>query len=341
MAVTIQQIAQEAGVSRGTVDRVLHNRGKVKPDIAQKIREIADKLGYVERKSAGAHLLSASAFALGIVITSIETPTMRLVAEGAEAAREKLCASGSSVHIRKLERLDPHAQIACVEELLSLGVNALVIAPSSDRNICEYLMELSESGFPIITTNGDLPECKRLCYVGMDNNRSGRIAAGFMKLLLPDGGKVLPVTAHLTHYAHKQRYTAFDQEITEHCPKIQLLPLQTCFNRDDFAYEIINHTLELHPDLRGVYVAANGTRGVCDALHDAGMTEQVKVIAFDLNPENREDLMRDRIAVIIGQDPYAQGYRPPFLLYRHMVEGQPIEKEFEFTDIDIIIKQML
>ena len=46
MAVTLQQIAEFAGVSRGTVDRALHNRGRVNPEVAARIRKIADELGY-------------------------------------------------------------------------------------------------------------------------------------------------------------------------------------------------------------------------------------------------------------------------------------------------------
>ena len=46
MAVTIKKIAEVSGVSRGTVDRVLNNRGKVSPKTEQKVRECAKKLGY-------------------------------------------------------------------------------------------------------------------------------------------------------------------------------------------------------------------------------------------------------------------------------------------------------
>ena len=37
MAVTIQQIADRAGVSRGTVDRALNNRGRIKPEVAENV----------------------------------------------------------------------------------------------------------------------------------------------------------------------------------------------------------------------------------------------------------------------------------------------------------------
>lgn len=38
MAVTLQQIADMAGVSRGTVDRALNNRGRIRPEVEQKIK---------------------------------------------------------------------------------------------------------------------------------------------------------------------------------------------------------------------------------------------------------------------------------------------------------------
>ena len=41
MAGTIKEIAEKAGVSRGTVDRALNNRGRVNPEVAERIFEIA------------------------------------------------------------------------------------------------------------------------------------------------------------------------------------------------------------------------------------------------------------------------------------------------------------
>ena len=49
MAVTLQQIADACGVSRGTVDRALHGKEGVRPSVAQAIREKARELGYVPR----------------------------------------------------------------------------------------------------------------------------------------------------------------------------------------------------------------------------------------------------------------------------------------------------
>ena len=51
MSVTIKDIALKAGVSRGTVDRVLHNRAGVNPEVAEKIRKLADEMGFVPNKA--------------------------------------------------------------------------------------------------------------------------------------------------------------------------------------------------------------------------------------------------------------------------------------------------
>jgi len=44
--VTIKKIAELAGVSIGTVDRALHNRAGVNPEVSRRIKEIAVSLGY-------------------------------------------------------------------------------------------------------------------------------------------------------------------------------------------------------------------------------------------------------------------------------------------------------
>ena len=45
MAVTIQQIAEKAGVSRGTVDRALNNRGRINPEVVEMVKRTAEEMG--------------------------------------------------------------------------------------------------------------------------------------------------------------------------------------------------------------------------------------------------------------------------------------------------------
>ncbi len=336
MAVTLQQIAEIAGVSRGTVDRALHNRGRVNPEVSARIRKIADEMGYayhIEQRPS-----REGGLKIGIILPSIETLTMQMTAQGARAAAEELRARGVEVLIREQEQFDGQRQLACIRELLDAGIHGLAISPTSDPEVCEMVDQLEDQGIPVVIFNGDLLVSKRLCYIGMDNARAGRAAAGLMHLMLPDGGEVLPITAHLTQYAHKLRYTSFMEEIEKIAPNITLLSLQTCFNRDDFAYEITLHALERHPNLKGVYVAANGQHGVCDALRKVGLEGKIRIIAFDLNPQNYQDLLDDRVSMVLDQDAYTQGFQSLHILHQFLAFGQKPPRELMYTELAIKTK---
>ena len=87
MAVTIQQIAERAGVSRGTVDRALNNRGRINPEVAEKIRKIADEMGYIpkERKKR-----ARGKIRIGVVTQLAKSSFMLEINRGIQQAKEEL-----------------------------------------------------------------------------------------------------------------------------------------------------------------------------------------------------------------------------------------------------------
>ena len=79
---TIKEIAALAGVSRGTVDRVLNNRGSVNPDTADKIREIARALEYKPNIAGLVLAAQKRKIKLGVVLFSADNPFFIDVEEG-------------------------------------------------------------------------------------------------------------------------------------------------------------------------------------------------------------------------------------------------------------------
>lgn len=51
MAITLNQIAEICGVSRGTVDRALHNKGNVRPAVAERSKAVATEYGYTPNRA--------------------------------------------------------------------------------------------------------------------------------------------------------------------------------------------------------------------------------------------------------------------------------------------------
>ena len=86
----MQQIADLAGVSRGTVDRALNNRGRIRPEVAEKIKMIAKELGYQPNIAAKALSSGNQILRIGVILHYADTPTIQTVLEGAKDAKQEV-----------------------------------------------------------------------------------------------------------------------------------------------------------------------------------------------------------------------------------------------------------
>ena len=339
MAVTAQKIAELAGVSRGMVDRALHNRGRVNPEVAARIQKIALDLGYKPNLVGQALVRSKQGTRIGVILQSTETPTMQIVQAGIQRAVDELRASGGEVLFRGLKGLDNELVLESIEDLVSQGVQGLALSPNNTPEMRQCINALYEQGIPVVTLNSDVRGSRRLCFVGQDSYRAGQTAAGLARQLLPKGSKLFPLTGHLNNTAHNSRLNGFLDTLQQEAPGwLQLLPFQPCFDRDDYAYEITQHVLRENPDLAGIYIAANGQAGACQAVEDEGRKGQIKLIAYDLNEPNMRLLQSDSLHFVLDQEAFEQGYRPPYLLYEYLTYKKRPVRELLYTDIAIRTK---
>ena len=334
MAVTMQQIADAVGVSRGTVDRALHNRGRVSADIQERILKTARELGYKMGSLGLEHT-----YTLGFILQSADTPTMRDVAAGIEQASWELKTRGVEIRIRELPGQDTDLLLQQIERFEADGIQGLALSPTNRPEVSERIDRLVAAGIPVVTFNSDVPSSQRMCFVGMDNYRAGQTAAWLTCQILPRGGKVFIVAGHLNNTAHTNRLNGFvDALSAEQRDNIQLLSFQPCFDRDDYAHEVTQHILSDHPDVSVIYVTSHGQSGVCQALQEHDLGGHVKVIAYDLNSLNRELLLNNLVHFVIDQRAFDQGYRPAHILSDFLLYNQKPEKSLLYTDISIRTK---
>ena len=83
MAGTIKEIAERAGVSRGTVDRALNNRGRIKPEVAERIMAIAKELDYHSNRKTKKNTQKADKnIKIGVITQLSEASFMTLSKRG-------------------------------------------------------------------------------------------------------------------------------------------------------------------------------------------------------------------------------------------------------------------
>ena len=334
MAVTLAEIAALAGVSRGTVDRALNDRGRVDPKVAARVRRIAAERGYRPNRAGRMLARAKNPIRIGVIVQSVETMFMHTVFEEIERASAHFTTTGAEVLVRPLEGVDAQQQLDVIDELLEAGVQGIALSPAEDERVRARIQELS-GHMPVVTFNSDLPDSGRLCYVGVDNFACGRMSAGLMDLLLAGHGEVLLVAGQENNWSHQQRVDGFQTEAAANFPGLSLLPPQTCGDDQQLAHDIVCRAVQEHPSLRGVYVSVNGQLGACDALRELGLQGKVHLICHDLIPANTENVRRGLIDFLIDQDAALQGARPIELLMDYLLAGEKPETDRILACIDI------
>ncbi|MCM1283764.1 MAG: substrate-binding domain-containing protein [Muribaculaceae bacterium] len=336
---TIKEIAELAGVSRGTVDRVLNNRGSVNPATAQRVREIAERLHYQPNKAGLMLAAQKKNIKIGVVLFSDSNPLFKELLEGISAKQQELAGYNCSLLMRQTA-FDEMAQFSAMEELLKAGIHGLVITPCSSPYIAAEIDRYTDLGIPVITVNTDIAS-KRMAYVGDNSLRSGQTAAGLMGRMTFGEIHTGIVTGSSRIQCHTERLTGFTRILEQSYPRIHVA--ETIENHDDDveSFEKVKTMLEAHPEINALYFAAGGIYGGCQAVQSLQRADSMQIITHDCVPATAELLCSGVITATICQQPYRQGYLPVELLSRYLLEGIAPEQELNYVDIDIRIKENL
>ena len=103
MRVTIRQIAEESGVSRGTVDRVLNNRGKVRPEVEERVRKVAEELGYKPNLLGRALIKMKENIKIGVILQDTGTPYLKTLSDGIKKAKGEVEDFGGTVIVKAVD----------------------------------------------------------------------------------------------------------------------------------------------------------------------------------------------------------------------------------------------
>lgn len=336
---TIKEIASLAGVSRGTVDRVLNHRGAVNPQTEAKILEIVRALDYKPNKAGIVLAAQKKNLKLGVVLLGIGNPFYDDVLSGVHDKAAELEGYNCSVLIRQTE-YSLEQQLTAIEELVAEGINGLAISPYNDNAVREKINALCDQGIPVVTLNTDIENSRRIAYVGSNFYRSGETAAGLMHLMTKDNVFVGIVSGSQNVLCHTERIAGF-RHVTSSYHNIRIV--DTVNNNDDESesYELTVGLLTRHPRINALYFTAGGVYGGCRAVEACGRHKNMTVIANDMVPTTREFMEKGLIAATICQQPFWQGYNPLAILFTCLTTGEMPTAENNYVDVDIRIKENL
>ena len=215
---TIEMVAQIAGVSRGTVDRVLNGRPHVRPDARARVLSAIAETGYISPREAHQRALADTfkPLHLGVLLPNEwETQFREEVLRGVEQAREELEGSGVRITVSTCKTDLPREAMERLEGLVEQGADGLAVCAAYDHSIAHYVSGLADRGIPCVTFNSDLPESRRLCFVGQDIRRAGRVAAELLSKCVRPPERILAAVGNLKFDGHLQRLLGFQERLEE------------------------------------------------------------------------------------------------------------------------------
>jgi DNA-binding LacI/PurR family transcriptional regulator len=171
---TIQDVAEQAGVSRQTVSRAINNKGEIGAATRARVLAIARELGY-RPSSIARGLKTRRTLTLGLVVPDIANPFFAEVVRGAS---ERAYAADYSVLLCNTDE-DPDREWAILRMLESHRVDGLVLV--SSRLSDEMLAEAVRQWRPLVIVNR-LPPAPRagVGYVVVNDAEAARGATAFL-----------------------------------------------------------------------------------------------------------------------------------------------------------------
>ena len=252
--VTMQQIADRCGVSRGTVDRALHHKEGVREEVAERIRATAREMGYISNRLV---MQQTQQWKIGVVLHSGHSPFVQMLCELFESFSERELLPNITVIVRAMQDMDVQHQLTLIDELVTTEhIDGLALMPLANTLVRDKINTLSEQqGIPVVTLNTDITDANRIAYVGADNIASGRAAAALLGMVMQGHGSVLPILGQRSgHYADSQRFTGFSTEMAESFPDIRVLHPECSFLDESLSERIAMRAIQSDSELRGIYL---------------------------------------------------------------------------------------
>ena len=309
---TIREIAELAGVSRGTVDRVLNHRGSVNAATAALVNDIAKKLDYKPNRAGIALAAQRKMVRIGVVLFDTGNPFFDEVWNSVLSKEEELNSYNCSV-LKKKTGFSAQEQLQAIAELETEGIDGLVISPFNDTAVANKIDQLQRRQIPVITTNTDIRNSSRLAFV---------------------------VTGSSQVLCHTDRIAGFCDRISACYPRIRVIA-EIENSDDDFeSYDKTRALLSAHPDINALYFTAAGVYGGCRAVLSLNRTD-IHILAYDKIPATKELMEQHIISAVICQQPSIQGSKPIQLLFDYLTAGEAPDREFYYTAVDIRILENL
>lgn len=339
--VTINDVAKAAGVSKGTVDRVLHNRGEVSARSREKVLKVIEELGYKPNVYASI-LASQKNYVIFCVIPEFEYGDFwSLTAKGIEEARVQASRYGIRVEVVTYDQYDINSFRKVCSGVLAASPSGVIIAPMFKDETVLFVRELAARQIPYVYIDSRIEEDEDyFAYFGMPMYQSGYLCAD----ILTNGvssDKVYVVRIERDKEGQSdptaQRRAGFYKYMSDNYPQTEIV--NVFINPKD--PESISHKLDAAfsggVEDRKIVMFNSRIHLVADFLRSRKLTGG-RIVGFDFLDKNVAALRDGYVHALIAQHSDSQAAAAVSSFVDRLVLGEDVQKRDNYTQMDILNK---
>ncbi len=338
--VRIKDIAQKAGVSIGTVDRVLHDRGEVKAETKEKVLAIAKKLNYQPNLAARA-LKSPTSYKIAVILP-LSTGNNLFWEEhpkGIKLGQESTTPFVTIVNYFNYEMHNADDFMHNAAELIDWKPDGVIIAPILKNETIELCYKLDELSIPYTYIDTNIEETNALTFIGENARKGGRVAASIMDVGVDQEKDILIVNIakdidNLIHLnLRNQGFMSYFMDPGKRNKGLKIT-VEVPSGDKKGIYETLDRVFKNNLNIGGIMVSSARTFVIAEYLKDRNYND-LFLVGYEVYKKNSQYLKEGLINFLISQRPIDQAEKTFKRLFNYLAHNTVPEK-MEYQPIDII-----
>jgi len=339
----IKDIATLSGVSTGTVDRILHKRGKVSIEAREKVDLVLKEIDY--QPNLIARSLALKKKYLFIVLTPQTAPGeyWAKLDEGVNKAEDELFSYHVTVQRMYFNQYDKSSFDALIPQIEASGCQGVMIATLFRESVIDLTARLDKVDIPYVLIDAYIENTNCITYFGTHSYDSGYIAG---RLMFAQIGRTEDIAIFRFHRKGDhpspqvaRREEGFRAYFLEHDHQGRIFPVSMLAEDEEGSNrQLFADFFEANPQLRAGLIFNSRAYVLCDYIEQAGRGQDFKLIAYDVLEANIRLLQRGMITHLIAQRPEVQGLNALKAMFRHLVMKET-PPPVNYMPIDILMKE--
>ena len=238
------------------------------------------------------------------VATNINLPYWREAQAGFSDAAKALGVKGELVGPTAYA---PNAELVMFRQILEEHPAGICLSAARPEIFKTEIDKAVAQGIPVICVDADVPDSKRVLYIGTDNVKAGRESLKQMAALVRDHGRIAVIT--IPGQRNLDDRVAGVVEALKNFPAIKLTKILDDKGDVESASDQVAELVQKKEKVDGIIcLEAAGGSGAAGALHGLHMEGKLPIVAFDDDPETLDWIDVDAISATITQKPYVMSY---------------------------------